>query len=61
MVKFLAPLACTLQAFDCAEKAMGTQKQVLFSDAGNWVWWVASVGWAVCAIGVFALLQERRM
>jgi len=51
-MKFLPSLAMLLVAVDCFEKATGQNEQVLFSEQGIWIWWIAGVGW-ILAIFIF--------
>jgi len=43
--------ACSLVAWDCAEKAMGLDAQHIFAADLVWLWWVPVAIWTVIAVG----------
>jgi hypothetical protein len=52
MIRFSAAIACSLVAFDSAEKALGLKPQYFFPDDIVWLWWVCAVGWLLITFSV---------
>ena len=49
-LKILPTIALLYQVIDCAGKALGVSPQYLFAENVIWVWWIASLGWAIATI-----------
>lgn len=48
-LRFAAVYAMLSVAFNCAEKAMGSMPQMLFSQGALWVWWLCVAAWITAA------------
>jgi hypothetical protein len=44
-MKTSGTLACIFVGIDCAERALGSQPQVLFSANATWLWGVVAIAW----------------
>jgi hypothetical protein len=47
-------IACSIVAFNCAEKAVGYQPQELFAADAIWIWWVPALFWMIGGLRILA-------
>lgn len=47
---FVAAVACLYVSVDCAGKAVGSERQFIFSDRARWLWWPISIAWFASAL-----------
>lgn len=50
-MRFAVFIGLMLAAYDCLEKARGTEPQFTFAADQIWIWLIPSIGWSILAVG----------